>query len=385
MKVCFVVGHFFPHIGGVEKVFFDLAKGIQEKGHEIRVITSNSGGLTGNHNYEGINVYYYQWNIFCGHPICRKKDLEEHISWADIVHTTTFTVANPARKIANKYNKPVILTVHEVLGDKWNWIESNKIKAFLFRTYEKYVCCQNYNYIHTDSNSTLNDYIKYYGMRKNIERIYLSVDNDFSNLVDSSTFNIYEYFNIEPNDKVILYFGRPGQSKGIFVYLEAIKMLLKKYDKKCFDNVKFCFLLSNDPIKQRNMFINQCEINNLDEIVRVKPSVKRKDLFKCISDSDIVVIPSITEGFGFSAVEACMLKKKVIYSDGGSLPEVVSGECLSFKNRNSHDLSEKLYEAIQDDNAFKKIETRIFDTENMINKMERLYKKIINNTNEEYD
>lgn len=377
MKVCLVVGHFFPHIGGVEKLFLDFAKGIQNAGHEVRVITSNSGGVTGRNEFEGIDTYYYPWKIFCGHPIPRIRDLEEHIKWADMVHTTTFTVANPTRKIAKKLKKPVVVTIHEVLGNKWFWVEKNPLKALIFKLYEKQVCCKNYDFIHVDSEATKKDYIKYYGNRENIECIYLSVDGDVKQLAQTSSFNVYNYFNIDCKNKIVLYFGRPGQSKGIFVYLEALHILKEKYDITKLKDVQFCFLLANDPLKQKLKFLKGIKKYELEEIVKVQDSVKRRDLFKCINDAEMVVVPSITEGFGLCAAETCVLEKKIVYSDGGSLPEVVSGRCLGFENRNSEDLADKLYNALIKEEIFNNIPKKEFTLEMMITRLLEVYDTLL--------
>ena len=42
--------------------------------------------------------------------------------------------------------------------------------------------------------------------------------------------------------------------------------------------------------------------------------------------SDCIVIPSLSEGFGFSALEACNAGKIVVSTNAGSLPEVVFGK-----------------------------------------------------------
>lgn len=378
MKICYIVGHFPPHVGGVEILFQDYAQGMGELGYEVRVITSSSAGISGKHVQGKIEIFYYDWKILFGHPIPHIKDMEEHVKWADIVHTTTFTVANSARRLCRKYKKPSIITVHEVLGEKWNWIEPNRIKAFLFRVYEKYVCCKPYDYIHVVSNATLNDYKKYYGERKNMVRIYNSVDHDILELPGQSSADLNECFGITGNYRKFLYFGRPGQSKGIFVYIDAIILLKQKYGEKFFENIKFCFIISDDPIAQKNRFLHLVQKNHLENYILLHSSMQRKDLFKMISQADYVVVPSITEGFGFAAAEACLLGKKVIYSDGGALPEVVSGKVLSFQNRNSRDLAKKIFQVIlKGDEAFDEVPLKDFKKEDMIQSLVSFYKKVM--------
>ncbi len=47
MKICLTTEHYPPHVGGVEIVFQEYAKRLPQRGHQVRVVTSNSGGITG--------------------------------------------------------------------------------------------------------------------------------------------------------------------------------------------------------------------------------------------------------------------------------------------------------------------------------------------------
>ena len=75
MKVCFVVPHFYPHIGGGEKAMLDYIIAMKKYNIEVRVLTSSSGGVVGHKEYEGIDIYYYDWKVLFGHPLVRRKDL----------------------------------------------------------------------------------------------------------------------------------------------------------------------------------------------------------------------------------------------------------------------------------------------------------------------
>lgn len=176
MKICIIVPHFLPHVGGGELLWFDIAKGLQKEGQEVRVITSSSGGVQGNKPYQGINTYYYSWKLFCGHPIVKAKDIKAHIQWADIVHTTMFTPATKTRMLAKRYKKPCILTIYEVLGNKWFWFESSKIKAALFEIYERMICKQRFTAFHAISGATKRDYKQFCGNDKRVAKIYCGVE-----------------------------------------------------------------------------------------------------------------------------------------------------------------------------------------------------------------
>lgn len=63
----------------------------------------------------------------------------------------------------------------------------------------------------------------------------------------------------------------------------------------------------------------------LDDAVRILEAVSDSDLAALYSMALALVTPSLYEGFGFPPVEAMAYGLPVIVSDGGSLPEIVSG------------------------------------------------------------
>lgn len=374
MRVCLVVPHFLPHIGGGEQLYYDIANGLISNGHEVRVVTSSSGGIYGNVPYEKIDTYYYNWKMLFGHPLLKCRDLKQHIEWADMVHTTMFTTATKTRLVAAKYKKPCVITIHEVLGNKWFWIESSKVKAFIFDFYERFICKQNFQAYHVVSNSTKNDFKRFCGDKNNIYMIYNSIEIPQSNTIEKENISIKNYFGLN-TEKCFLYYGRPAPNKGIFVLIKAIDILNKR--NLIPNNVKFCFILAKDPAQQRIKFLQLIGQYELQNIVIVRDSVKRMELFKMISEADCVIVPSITEGFGFCAVEACTLNGKIIYSNGGSLPEVVFGKCLEFENRNANDLAHKIQNVIkQGDKAYSDKKVKHFEKERMISEIMLMYNEV---------
>ena len=382
MKVCYILPHFYPHVGGGEQAFLDLIEELVKKNIEVRVITSTSGGVKGYKNYKGIDIYYYDWKMFFGHPIVNKKDIEEHIKWADLVHVGVYSPVRTACKVARKEGKPSIVTVHEVLGKRWFWIESNKLKALAFNLYEKYVVTAKCNYFHTPSHATETD-LKKYNKKAKIRNIYWIVEEEQKKetiQIDKQKFN--NYFNINDNDRIFLNYGRPGKTKGVFIYLNAIEETVKSLSDKELENVKFCFIMAKDPSTERAKFVKQVKERKLEKYVIVKESVEREDLENYIMCADYVVVPSITEGFGLTAIEACSKGKKLIHSSGGSLPEVTFGEVIEFENKNSKDLSDKLQKIIKNEIQFNKKERKDFSKETITNEMISLYNESIKDTEE---
>ena len=373
MKICIVGDFFYPYVGGIETTFFETAEGLSRRGHEVRVVTSAIGEYCGRKNLSGIDVYYYPWKKICGHPLVRTRNLKEHIQWADVVYAGPYMSAFSAVRIAQKYEKPIAYYLVEVLGDRWNIIESNPVKAHIFRCIESVVAKQKYDFIQAISIATKRDYDTFIKKETNVQVIYPFLTEDYAEAIASSSFDLKKYFGLEKSKKAVLYYGRPGKSKGLFVYLDALLKFANKYGIDAAGEYRFCFILAKEPHDTRNQFVREVEKTGLRQIIAIRDSLPRNDLLKGISQSDIVVVPSITEGFGLSAGEACMLGRKILYSDAGSLPEVVSGSTVSFRNRDSDDLCEKLFRICQNEDIFQTTPKKYFPKEEMIRKLEEAF------------
>jgi glycosyltransferase involved in cell wall biosynthesis len=370
MKICFIVEHFPPHVGGVEIVFYEYAKRLTQKGHQIRVVTSNSGGIVGKKRMKGFEVYYLRSFSFFSHPIISKKKALLHAHWADIIHTTTYTAALTANRLSKKLDKPCLITVHEALGKKWKKIEENPIKAFLFRFFEKFVIKRQYTKWHAISKATKQELLDLNIHKEKIETIYHGIDKKIWN-PQVRKINLNKIFHFDKNDRIFLYTGRPGQTKGLNVLLKAIKKLKNKLPA----NFKFGFILSKDPLKERIKLKKSIQENNLQNIIHIINSVPYNNLPCYRKSAHAVIVPSITEGFGFVAAETCAIETPLISSNAGALPEVIGGKALFFENKNEKDLAKKILLATQ--NKFKNHLKKNFDWNNSITKIEKVYKEII--------
>ncbi|HNG96942.1 MAG TPA: glycosyltransferase, partial [Candidatus Absconditabacterales bacterium] len=63
--------------------------------------------------------------------------------------------------------------------------------------------------------------------------------------------------------------------------------------------------------------------------------------------SDIVILPSRAEGFGFAVSEVCALGKPLVTTNVGSIPEVVYGKVNFVEPGNKEDITRKVVGAIK--------------------------------------
>ena len=216
MKVCFVLSHFYPHVGGAESALMGLIRELIKKNIEVRVLTCKDNGDKKYIKYEGIDIYYYDWKIMFGHPLVRACDIVEHVKWADVVHSAVYSPVITVNRVCKKLNKPHVCTVYEVLGKKWYWIESNKIKALMFKMYESLIVHCKCDIFVTDSLATQRDLLKC-NKKANTTNIYWVSDGEEKNIkIDKEKFR--KYFGLSKHDVVFLNYGRPGKTKGLFIY-----------------------------------------------------------------------------------------------------------------------------------------------------------------------
>jgi glycosyltransferase involved in cell wall biosynthesis len=86
-----------------------------------------------------------------------------------------------------------------------------------------------------------------------------------------------------------------------------------------------------------------------DERIHYLDYIQREDIPRFYSSADVLVHPSLTEGFGMTVLEAMACGTPVISSRGGSLPEVVGDAGVLFEPEDSASLSEKMLMVIHNE------------------------------------
>ncbi len=318
LRILFVAEHYPPHVGGVETFFFELRKRLIARGHHVDVITSGNSTVEAD---EGGSIYRVGGGqhsfTFLSIPLVLKLAKR-----ADIIHTTMYNAAVPAWIGAKIHGKRSVLSVHEVLGPDFAHVFPGRAyKARIFGFLEKALLCLNFDHTVAVSKAT----------QKKLSRkssvIYHGIDSSFKPVR-------IEHESIEAKGFEFLYFGRIAGNKGIWFLLESLKEFYANGG-----NTKFKLLLSGSAADFARV---EKMISGISDFVSIKRSVSRADLPAEIAAADAVVVPSLAEGFGFSAAEAMAMDIPVILSDAGSLPEIAGGKHLIFKSEDKTALIEAL-------------------------------------------
>lgn len=338
MKILFVLEYYPPHTGGAETIFRNLCERLVKRGHDVSVVTCQLNHTEEFEALNGVKVYRIKvskkgdryWFAFLSIP--RVYQLAREV---DLIHTTTYTGAPPAWLCSRLRGRKCLITVLEVFGSSWkdlpgmNWFLA-KLYQFLERLilslpFDKYVCISRYT----------GDCLKQLGIKdKKLEVNYCGIDDDLVHPQGINGEGIREKLRLK-NSFVYMYYGRPGISKGVEYLLQAIPLISEKIP----NSTALLILASHPRARYENLKRMLKALDIEDKIVLLDP-VPRSELPSYIAASDCVVVPSLSEGFGFSAAEACALGKPVVASNVGSLPEVVSGNYVLVEPRNPSAIAE---------------------------------------------
>lgn len=375
MNILFVVAHYFPHIGGAELVFQRLAEGLVNKGHKVKVVTICFPGTKRCEIVNGVEVKRIKVpfgpNPFLFAFFCLPY-LFKIISKFELVQISSSYSALPGFVVAKIFRKKLVITCHEVLGERWRIVIKNKFKAWLYRYIEKYMMMSNYDKMVCVSNATQKDLLQLRRTHGNSTVIYNGVDKLIEKnfkLDEASNFRIK--YNVKKDEFVYLYYGRPGITKGVEYLVRAVQDLNERIP-----NSRLVLILSDRPEKPYRKTINLINELGLESKILLVPSYSnRQELINNLLFSDCIVIPSLTEGFGLTTAESCTLGIPVVASNVGAIPEVISGEHILVEPKSSSEIVRGVIRAWNKDFDF--IETREFSWSKMVDGYEQCYLELL--------
>ena len=353
MRILFVIENYLPHIGGVEVVFKNLAEGLAKKNHDVTIVTQLQKGTKKRETIAGVKIirvnsihsrYVFS---FVGIPTAIREARK-----ADVIHTTTFNGAFPAWIASKLTSKKCVITVHEIWTDKWHeYTNMGPVEATLHNLLEKIIHLFSFDKYVAVSYSTRRQLLEAGKKLQDTITIYNAVDYKHFNHKKHSKKAIRQKHDVDDNFLVLTY-GRPGPSKGIEYAIKSVPLINVP-------RLKYMFILSKN--KQYVMRLRKLKrlirkLNVQRKVILLEP-VPHKELPKYVRAADCVVVPSLAEGFGYTAAEASALRVPVVASKTTSLPEVVSGKYLLVNPRSSEEIAtavERVYHKKYDKTPVKK-------------------------------
>ena len=129
-----------------------------------------------------------------------------------------------------------------------------------------------------------------------------------------------EYRNIEPhkipNEKVVTYLGRITMQKGPEYFIEAAKLVLQRTQ-----NIRFCFAGSGDMMAS---MIELAAAYGIADRCHFPGFQRGKQVYECYKNSDVFVMPSVSEPFGIAPLEAMQCGCPSIISKQSGCGEILT-------------------------------------------------------------
>lgn len=325
MKILFFTQLFYPAIfGGGEYVFYHWAQELVKKGHEVFVITQNIDGEKSNQTIDGINIFrtgsslhlngtlpigifsnisYLFNSYFLGNKIIKENNI-------DLIHSNTYIPVISAQWCASKARIPHIATIHDVYftsqHDFWkNWSNQknmSKFTKFLGPLLEKKVALTNVTLFHTVSEQSKSD-LESLGIVKPIKVI--------PNGIDLAPYNVK---TIQKKFQAI-YVGRLIFYKNLDVIIDAFKIVV--------DEIPTAQLIIVGDGPMRDYLRNKITHLNLQQNIHIKGNITDEKKYQLLNESNVLLNPSVVEGFGMVVLESFASSTPAIVSDVKPLSDLV--------------------------------------------------------------
>jgi glycosyltransferase involved in cell wall biosynthesis len=340
--------------GGEGIYTYGLAKALSDLGHNVDVITTELKDKRKSSDFNiiyvpitkkpGLKLFSFNINI--------KKKIEEiaRNKKIDVLHHTNDYY------FINDVNLPLISTIHHPYKAERKVFKANsnlfgylcylrKRKIYFLERMEK-KSCEKADKIIAVSRYTSYNIIKEYSIQDTkIKIIPNAVDiNRFNPEIDGH--KIRERFNIQ-SEPLVLFVGRLDINKGILYLIDAFsKIIMQIPDAKL-------VIVGEGPLK--NSILSRVNKLNLRKSVTLVGRVDEEDLPKVYAASDLVVLPSLMEGFGIVLLEAMASGRPcVVTRVGGTEEAIIDGENGFFvPSADPYSLSRAIYTLLTNDDLAK--------------------------------
>lgn len=366
----------YPTFGGSGVVATELGIALAHKGHKVHFITYSQPFRLNQFNE---NLFYHEVNVN-DYPLFDYQPYESvlaskivdvaiyerldilHVHYA-IPHASVAYLAQQILK-SRKINLPYITTLH---GTDITLVgQDPSFEPVIFFS------LNNSNAITSVSESLRKDTLKTFKIANDVKVIpnFIKIE-DYQQQPEMQCHR--KNFAV-PNEKILIHVSNFRKVKRVEDVLRVFDIVRKEIPCKL-------ILVGDGP--ERPAIDKLCrELNTCSDIISLGKIANPKEV---LSISDLFILPSETESFGLSALEAMALKIPVISSNTGGIPELnIHGKTGYMSNVGDYkDMAKNTITLLTDDKKFQKFrenafeQAKKFDIESILPMYEKLYKQVI--------
>lgn len=349
-----------PHLGGVERYAKNISYTLKEMGHNVTIATSalyKDEGITDEH---GITIYRFPCYAFLEGrmPVVRinrtfqqmQKKLKESSYDCCMINTRFYTLSLYAARFAYKQNINSFVLDHGSAHLSFGKVVLDFIENIYEHTITwlvKRYCSRFYGVSHDSEIFLKHFHIKSEGILHNAIDVA-----EIKEIAQTTEYDIHKIKGIPSDAIVIAYIGRLIHRKGVLELNEAVSRLIDKYPQ-------LYLIYAGDGELQA-----QLEKQKSPHTI-VLGKLQYAQAIKLMEQSDIFCLPSETEGFPTSVLEAAACKTFIITTTTGGSKEMILNDSYGIiMNDNKPETIEKAIDKAMEinyreravENCFKEVE-----------------------------
>lgn len=178
-------------------------------------------------------------------------------------------------------------------------------------------------------------------------------------------------------EKVVTFLGRITMQKGPEYFVEAASLVLHRTQ-----NIRFCMAGSGDMMEQMIWLAAE---RGIADRFHFPGFMRGKQVYECLKDSDVYVMPSVSEPFGISPLEAMQCGTPTIISKQSGCGEILTN-CIKVDYWDINSMADAIYAICNNESLFRylqeegKNEVDQITWEKVGERIRRLYEQTIAKT-----
>ena len=334
-----ILDYYYPYIGWIETLFGDVAEFCSKKKMKITIVTSR--------HHPQLKKIEKRWDVVIYRVGKNRITLLPSVLWfaltnrdlirsIDHIHTSTFVSALPAWIIGKIWKKPLTITIHEIYDTLRYHLKGSWWRFYI--RFETLVCYLPWKKIITVSQASKTLLQKTYPHLRddNLEVILNQIDTNFWNknkVTIQSQHELLSHHFLTQKEKILIFVGRLWYEKWLPYLLEAFSGIKDndQYTKLILiaprSKLEYKSSIQDDIDTTRKQMKNNYLTKH---IVWIDPVKTDEELRLWMSIAHVGIVPSMSEGFCYTAVQMQAMGLRMIASQVGALPEVLDHTTTDF-------------------------------------------------------
>ena len=177
-----------------------------------------------------------------------------------------------------------------------------------------------------------------------------------------------------PGEKVVTFLGRITMQKGPEYFVEAAAQVLKKTK-----NIRFCMAGSGDMMNDMIRLVAQ---RGISDRFHFPGFMRGRQVYECLKASDVYIMPSVSEPFGISPLEAMQCDVPTIISKQSGCAEILD-KCIKTDYWDINAMADAIYSICNNESLYEylKVEGRkevdSITWEDVALRLRRMYEKVL--------